>query len=176
MIEQTDGVAVETGGSARVDPLKAQIFMQGIRDEQNLMQGCIGGIVAAAAGAGLWGVVTAVSDYQIGLMAVGVGLLVGYVVRFLGKGIDRVFGIAGGALSLAGCLAGNLLAVCIAVSRQEHMALMEVISRLNPDVVFRIMKATFNPMDLLFYGIAVYEGYRFSFRRLTPEELAKLAQ
>jgi hypothetical protein len=35
-----------------------------------------------------------------------------------------------------------------------------------------LMKATFSPIDLLFYGIAVYEGYRFSFRQVTPEELA----
>ena len=35
-----------------------------------------------------------------------------------------------------------------------------------------IMVATFSPMDLLFYGIAVYEGYRLSFRRLTRDDLA----
>jgi hypothetical protein len=26
-------------------------------------------------------------------------------------------------------------------------------------------------MDLLFYGIAIYEGYKLSFRRLTPADL-----
>jgi hypothetical protein len=26
------------------------------------------------------------------------------------------------------------------------------------------MEAFFSPMDLLFYGIAIYEGYRFSFK------------
>ena len=26
------------------------------------------------------------------------------------------------------------------------------------------MMATFSPMDLVFYGIAMYEGYKFSFR------------
>jgi len=38
------------------------------------------------------------------------------------------------------------------------------------------MTATFNPMDLLFYGLAVYAGYRFSFRRISAEELAKLTK
>ena len=33
------------------------------------------------------------------------------------------------------------------------------------------MVATFSPMDLLFYGIAVYEGYKFSFRQVGPEDL-----
>jgi hypothetical protein len=36
------------------------------------------------------------------------------------------------------------------------------------------MRATFNPMDLLFYGIAVYEGYRFSFREITKKDLIRI--
>ena len=28
------------------------------------------------------------------------------------------------------------------------------------------MKADFSPIDLLFYGIAIYEGYKFSFRQV----------
>jgi hypothetical protein len=34
-----------------------------------------------------------------------------------------------------------------------------------------MMVAFFSPMDLLFYGIATYEGYQLSFRQLSPEEL-----
>ena len=33
---------------------------------------------------------------------------------------------------------------------------------------------TFDFMDLLFYGIAIYEGYRFSFRNMTEEERASI--
>jgi hypothetical protein len=36
------------------------------------------------------------------------------------------------------------------------------------------MAATFSPMDLLFYGIAIYEGYKFSFRQLTDEDMARV--
>lgn len=38
----------------------------------------------------------------------------------------------------------------------------------------RILTATFQVMDLLFYAIAVYEGYRFSFRRIPEEETRRL--
>jgi hypothetical protein len=31
-------------------------------------------------------------------------------------------------------------------------------------------------MDLLFYGIAVYGGYRFSFRQITPDLLGVPSQ
>ncbi len=104
----------------------------------------------------------------------GVGFLVGFAVRSFGQGIDTVFGIVGAVLSLLGCLTGNLLNVCIVVSRQENIALFELLSRLNPESVMELMQATFSPIDLLFYGIAVYEGYKFSFRPISAEELAKL--
>ena len=29
-------------------------------------------------------------------------------------------------------------------------------------ITARLLTVTFNPMDLLFYGIAIYEGYRLS--------------
>jgi hypothetical protein len=138
------------------------------------MMGFMGGIGAATIGAIIWAIITATANYQIGWMAVGVGFLVGFAVRQFGKGIDTSFGIVGAALSLLGCLAGNLFSVCIVVSRQEGMAILEVLSRLNPEIVVGLMKATFSPIDLLFYGIAIYEGYKFSFRTITEGELAKM--
>jgi hypothetical protein len=35
---------------------------------------------------------------------------------------------------------------------------------LNPAIVVRAAMHFAQPMDLLFYGIAIYEGYRFSFK------------
>jgi hypothetical protein len=47
---------------------------------------------------------------------------------------------------------------------------------LNPDIIVEIMKDTISPTDLLFYGIGVYEGYKFSFREISDEELATLVK
>jgi hypothetical protein len=157
-----------------MDEAKFQMLMQEIKDNQNLAFGIAGGVVAAAAGAAAWGIVTALTNYQIGWMAVGVGCLVGIAVRLFGKGVDTSFGVAGAVLALVGCLAGNLLAVCIAVSRQQQIEFLDLLSRLDPGIVVGVMQATFNPIDLLFYGIAVYEGYRFSFRTIHKGDLAKL--
>jgi hypothetical protein len=159
-----------------VDELKLQTLMQEIKDNQNLPLGILGGIGAAAIGATIWAMITALTNFQIGWMAVGVGFLVGIGVRSLGKGVDTSFGIAGAILSLVGCLAGNLLTVCIIISRQESIELLNLLTRLNPAVTVELMKATFNPIDMLFYGIAVYEGYRFSFRRISDEELSKITK
>jgi len=129
---------------------------------ENLPMGFMAGLVAAAIGAGLWALVTIVTGFQIGWMAVGVGFLVGWAVRVAGKGTHRAFGIMGALLALGGCAVGNLLTIVVIAARHFEIPLVAVFSRLTPDVVVQLMEATFSPMDLLFYGIAIYEGYRFS--------------
>ena len=161
-------------GTAEIDQARLQMLVQEMKDNQNLLFGVVGGAAAAAMGAAVWAIVTALTDYQIGWMAVGVGFLVGFAVRTFGKGIDTSFGVIGAILSLLGCLAGNLLTVCIAISRHDDIAFFELLSGLNPEITVGIMKATFSPMDLLFYAIAVYEGYKFSFRKISGDQLSKL--
>jgi len=154
-------------GKVEFDQTKLHMLMQEARTNQNLLFGITGGAVAAAIGAVIWAVITAMTNFQIGWMAVGVGFLVGFAMRLCGKGIDMIFGIVGAILSLLGCLAGNLFAVCIVVSRHQSIPFPELLSGLNPEIIVKLITATFSPIDLLFYGIAVYEGYKFSFQKLS---------
>jgi hypothetical protein len=149
------------------------LVVQRLRSEQNLALGAAAGAAAALIGAGAWAAITVFTHYQIGWMAVGVGFLVGLAMRTFGKGLDKVFGFVGAGLALFGCLLGNLLGVCGMIAQQEQAGFLEVFSRLDAQSVQDLMVATFSPMDLLFYAIAVYEGYKLSFRRVSPEEMAQ---
>jgi len=51
----------------------AERKLQEARDNQNLSLGVGGGIAAAVVGAIIWAIITVVTGYQIGWMAVGVG-------------------------------------------------------------------------------------------------------
>jgi len=124
--------------------------------------GFMAGLVAAAVGAGLWALITIITGFQIGWMAVGVGFLVGWAVRVAGKGTHMAFGVLGAALALGGCALGNLLAVVVMAACDFEVPLQAVFTRLTPDVVWSLMETTFKPIHVLFYGIALYEGYRFS--------------
>jgi len=74
----------------------------------------------------------------------------------------RAFRVLALALALGGCAAGNLLAVMLIAARQFEVPLLAVFARLTPDLVYSLMESTFRPMHVLFYFIAIYEGYRFS--------------
>ena len=80
----------------------------------------------------------------------------------------------GGVLSLVGCAIGNLLAVTAVAAAHEGVTFFQALSMLNPELAYQLMVAFFSPMDVVFYAIAVYEGYRLSFRQVTQEELAQM--
>jgi hypothetical protein len=164
------------GQALEIDQFKLDRYMNEVRDNQRLFMGLVGGIGAAVIGAAVWALITILTNHQYGLMAIGVGFLVGYAVRLFGKGIDTIFGVTGAAVSLLGCVAGNFLTVLVSVSRQEGIPFLDLISRVTPGIIGAVLKDTFQPMDLLFYGLATYFGYKYSFKPLTTEELAKLTR
>jgi hypothetical protein len=156
------------------DPVKIELLIAELRAKENFLLALVGGLAAAVVGAIAWALVTAATNYQIGWMAVGVGLLVAGAVRTLGRGIDKSFGHLGVTLSVFGCLLGNLLSICMVVASQEEgVGPLAVLAHVggHPAIIPGALIAAFHPLDLLFYGIAVYAGYRFSIRRITDAEL-----
>ena len=161
---------------ASVDPAGIEQMIAELRARQNFSAALAGGLAAATVGAAVWALITVATSFQIGWMAVGVGFLVGGVARTLGRGVDKSFGYLGAVLSVFGCLLGNFLSLCAIVAGQEGLSLMAVLTHVgsNPAMLPAAMIATFHPTDLLFYGLAIYEGYRFSFRQVTDAEISRL--
>jgi hypothetical protein len=173
-MDESNSQETEEQDVVELEPDRLQYAIGTLRDQQNLGVGILAGTAAAGVGAGVWALITVLTEYQIGWMAVGVGVLVGFSLRKFGKGIDKTFGIAGAALALFGCLLGNLLAVCGFVSVQESIPFLQVLGGLTPSVAAGLLTVTFSPVDVLFYGIAVYEGYKLSFRQVTKEDLQQI--
>ena len=169
---EQQGPGLETAQQPVLSAAQVQLALQALRSEQNLVVGALAGLAAALVGAAIWAVITALTQYQIGFMAIGVGFLVGFAVRAAGKGIDPVFGVVGAAFALLGCVLGNLLMVLYFLADKEQMPFLELLSRLDLELVRRVMAATFDVMDVVFYGIAMYCGYKYAFRQVTKDQLA----
>ena len=135
--------------------------------EQNLPFAIIAGAGSAIVMAILWAAITVATGYQIGYMAIAVGFVVGYAVRYAGKGIDQIFGITGALTALFGCILGNFLAIIGFLANEYELGYFEILTNLDFSILLELMKETFDMVDLLFYGIALYEGYKFSFRKIT---------
>lgn len=144
------------------------------KSEQNYTAALITGLVVGLFGAILWGVVTVSTGYQIGYMAIAIGAVVGLSMRYLGKGIEQIFGITGGAIAIFSCLLGNFFSIIGFIANSEGLGYLETLTLFNYSQLVPIMSETFSPMDLLFYGITAYEGYKFSFRAFTEKDLYEL--
>jgi hypothetical protein len=96
-------------------------------------------------------------------MAIGVGFLVGYAVRLLGKGSTPVFGAVGALLSLAGCVVGNVLAIAGFIANDVGQPFFSVLPQIEMAALPSMLSETFSAIDVVFYAIAVYEGYKLSF-------------
>jgi len=72
-----------------------------------------GAVVGAVVGAVIWGAITALTGYEVGYVAWGIGLLVGGLARAAG-GSGQTTGLACVVLALASIFAGKLLAVKLA--------------------------------------------------------------
>ena len=129
---------------------------------ESLAMACLAGLVAAGVGAALWAGITLLTNFQIGWMAVGVGALVGVAVRKFGKGTTSTFGVVGAVLALGGCLSGNFLTGAVVLARHWDVSLATLFTRVTPDLTVRLMTAMFSPIDLLFYALALWQGYKLS--------------
>jgi hypothetical protein len=167
-IKHDDNQALSTSEIKERLPIE---ISEKLRLEQNLPFAVIFGSIAALVGAALWAAITVATEYQIGYMALGVGALVGVAVRFTGKGIDHIFGIIGAALSLAGCVFGNFLSIVGMIAKENSLNFFDVFSNFQFNMIVQIMVETFSPMDIVFYGLAVYTGFKLSIRKITEKTL-----
>lgn len=145
-----------------------------LRIHQDFNYAIVGGLSATLISAVIWAIITVATKYQIGYMAIGVGLIVGFSVQFFGAGIDKKFGFIGALLSLIGCLLGNLFSQIGFIAEEYSLGYFETLTYLDFSLIVEIMSDSFQVMDIFFYGIAVVEGYKFAFRRVTAETIIKL--
>lgn len=132
-----------------------------LRSGQNFPLAIVAGLAAAIVGAVVWAGVVYATNYEIGLIAVALGAVVGLAIRATGHGVDQKFGILGGACAAFGWGLGTVLADVGLAAQQFDKPFMEVLTTAD---LMALISTLASPMDLLFLGIAVFEGYKLAFR------------
>ena len=144
-----------------------------MNNEQRFIPAVLVGSVVALLCAVLWAVVTAVTGFQIGYMALGIGFAVGFSMLYVGNGRNSTFGIVGGFLAFLSCFFGNAFSIAVVVANDPEMG--QAISTIDvlfvfvtqPAIFIEVMKETFHPMDVVFYIIAIYTGYKCAFHNVS---------
>lgn len=123
------------------------------------------GLVAAVVGGALWAAVVDLTHYKTGIMAIVVGVLVGWAVRMGGRHGGSTLAVVGALLAGLGCVLGTLFTVAVIGAGEAGISTGEAVLRvLAPANAVTLLGAASTPMDLVFYAIAIYEGYKFAGR------------
>ncbi|HWE80348.1 MAG TPA: hypothetical protein VG265_01750 [Gaiellaceae bacterium] len=113
-------------------------------------------LVAAVASAVLWGVVSEVTNHEIGIVAVAVGFIVGAVVAYVGRGAE---GTHLQVIAAIGALIGIALGKYLEVVFVSSTGLF---SSLTWDVYTGKYGHLWDFFDVLWIAFAVYEAVKLS--------------
>ena len=135
------------------------------------------GVLAAVVGAVVFATVIGVTKYEIGFGAVGIGALVGFAMSQTATPTRALAPVAA-VVSLAGCLLGEVMGFTALIAKDEAFPVLEAEKNvlLQPDLFVEILKASFSPMSLLFWALAVYAGYSFVAKRVAALEAQVAAE
>jgi mannose/fructose/N-acetylgalactosamine-specific phosphotransferase system component IID len=121
------------------------------------------GLGAAIVGGVVWGLIVKISDYEVGIVAWGIGFLVGTAVVFATRGAkSQQLQIIAVVCALVGVLLGKYLSFAFSV-QEEAEALGFSIGLVSSEM-FRIFRENlddvFGLFDLLWIGLAVFTAWR----------------
>jgi hypothetical protein len=148
--------------------------LEKLKSEQSLPAAIFAGIFIGILAAMAWAAITVATNLKIGLVAIAIGAVVGLGMRYFGKGIDPIYGICGAVIAIISCVFGDVLSIIGFVANSEQLGYFDTLLRFDYSQTFAIITEIASPMDLVFYAIAAYEGYKFSFRQFTQKDLYKL--
>lgn len=135
-----------------------------------LLPALAGGVLAAIVGGLVWGFIVILTDYEVGFVAWGIGLLAGFlVVRFTGgrKGVPlQAIAIVS---SLVGIVLGKYIAYVYflkeAVREQISEEAADSIGYFDTDVMSAFREDfsnVFGGYDLLWAGLAIFTAWRLA--------------
>jgi hypothetical protein len=112
----------------------------------------LAGAGAAVAGAFAWGLITYVTRHQFSLVAILVGVAVGYTVGRFRPG-QAGTAVASGVLALLGCALGTFLALVFA-------ALGTRAGRVHLNVIMHAYPHSVGVLGVVFWLLAAFLGFR----------------
>lgn len=151
-------------------------LMEVLKSKQRFIPGMLLGLVAGFIGAIIWVAIAVATGYNVGLIAVLIGAMVGFAIRKAGKGVETKFGIMGAIIAFLSVLMGNIIIYLSIAAVQFDLDLITLIGNLNFSNATELVIGSTSVIDFLFYGIAIWEGYKFSFRKLSAQDISNLKE
>ena len=163
-----------------MDPVEKQRNVElaaKLLSEQNFLAAFIAGAVAMTLSAAAYGIVKSLSEgfylfYSIA--AAGIGVVIGFTMQFLGRGINKRFAVVAAVYALLGCMLGNLFAVVMDIARATGVSPLDLLLATETSTLYDWMFRNLHAADLMFWFMGVGAAAYFSRRALSREQMLAL--
>lgn len=144
------------------EALKFKTAEESLQRDERYYYGLIAGIGTGILGALLWAFITVNLMIQFAFMAIAVGASVGYAIKYAGRGTSLKFQTTGALIAFASCILGNVFSIIGLISKYQDVSIVDVLFYLDYSIIPVLLKEEFNMIDLVFYLLAILEGFKFS--------------
>lgn len=139
--------------------------------EQNFGVAVIAGAVAMILSATAYGITRSLSESPyFSISAAGIGIVIGFTVQYLGRGIGWKYSVAAAVYAALGCMLGNMFAVVMNLARTAVVSPFDVVANSTVPTLFEWMFADVSIADLMFWFIGIGSAAYFATRPLTREQ------
>ena len=123
--------------------------------EQNFATAVIAGAIAMLLAAVAYGIVVELWPIAYGFASAGVGIVIGFFMGFLGRGISMKFSAVAAVYTIVGCVLGNLFVKITNLARATAASPVDVIQSNSPSVVAQWSVSGLSLIHLVFWFVAV---------------------
>jgi hypothetical protein len=142
--------------------------------EESLLRGILGSLAIAALLCWIWAVQAMTTGRVFPWFSVLIGILIGFAMQRLGRGLDWRFPLAAGLVAGIAAYAGNLMIGVLETGRYIEAQPIEVIAGLSLDTMNNFFKNTINSVDHIYAFCGVGVAAFFAKRRLNRREVLAL--
>ena len=127
-----------------------------LMSEQNFAAAVIAGAIAMFLAAFTYGIVVEAWRFSYGFAAAGVGIVIGFFVGFLGRGISMKFSVVAVVYTIIGCILGNLFVKIVNMAQAYAQSPIDVIQDNALMVLARWSISGLSLIHLVYWFVAVF--------------------
>jgi hypothetical protein len=135
--------------------------------EQNFTAAIFTGVVAMLLAAVAYGIIVEAWPISYGFAAVGVGVVIGFFMGFLGRGISMKFSILAAVFTIAGCVFGNLFVKIISLMQVTAASPIDVIRSRSLSALTQWSASGLSIFHLVYWFVAVFAAVFLAKRPLS---------
>lgn len=143
--------------------------------EQNFAAAIVAGAIATLLSAVAYGIVVDRWPVTYGFAAAGIGVVVGFFIGFLGRGISAKFSVVAAVYTVAGCILGNLFGKIWNEVQRPNYSFADVLQSGSLSDFARWSVSGLSLIHLVFWFLAVFAAVFLARRSLSRSDRLALS-